>query len=202
MRAGAQVGAQAGGWVSNQEGGREGETMVAKCGFLFTLRFPLFGAVLPSLMTGRCTTCSRLVSTVPRGVGRPPKRKKKSGKTGVTSTEIPSPPPPPRPRLTPTFRSPVLSTVEEHPPTSVGIPPMEADTDVAENVLLTLCSPAPRHKLKGGKETQHRHSDVPEVGSSSATGSSLPSRHLQDGKYSVSEDEADGSGGGSDDEGK
>ena len=90
--------------------------------------------------------------------------------------------------------------VEEYPPTSIGIPLMEADTDVAENVLLTLCSPAPW--CKGGKETQRRHSDVPEVGSSSATGSSLPSRHLQDGKYSISEDEADGSGGGSDDEGK
>ena len=89
--------------------------------------------------------------------------------------------------------------VEEHPPTSVGIPLTEANTDVTENVLLTLCSPAPRRK--GGKETQC-NSDVPEVGSSSATGSSLPSRRLQDGKYSVSEDEADGSGGGSDDEGK
>ena len=135
----------------------------------------LFGAVLPSLMTGRHTTCSRSVSTVPQPVGRPPKCKKKSGKTGVTSTEIPSPPPPPRLRLTPTFCSPVLSMVEEHPP-------REANTDVAENVLLTLCSPAPW--CKGGKETQ-RNSEVPEVGSSSATGSSLPSRHLQDGKYSV-----------------
>ena len=76
---------------------------------------------------------------------------------------------------------------------------MEADTDVTENVLLTLCSPALLRK--GGKETQC-NSDVAEVGSSSATGSSLPSRHLQDGKYSVSEDKADSLGGGSDDEGK
>ena len=111
------------------------------------------------------------LATVPRSVGRPPKHKKKSGKTGATSTEISSPPPPPRPRLTPTFCSPVLSTVEEHPPTSIGIPLTEADTDAAENMLLTLCSPAPL--CKGGKETQCRHSDVPEVGSSSATGSSL-----------------------------
>ena len=128
--------------------------MVAERGFLFTLRFPLFGAVLPSLMTGRRTTHSRSVSTVPWGVGRPPKHKKKSGKTGATSTEIPSPPPSPRPRPTPTFHSLVLSMVEEHPPTSIGIPPTEADTDAAENMLLTLCSPAPLRK--GGKETQHR----------------------------------------------
>ena len=137
-RAGGQVGVQAGGWVSDQEGGREGETMVAERGFLFTLRFPLFGAVLPSLMTGCRTTHSRSVSTVPRGVGRLPKHKKKSGKTGATSMEIPSPPPPPHLRLTPTFRSPVLSTVEEHPPTSVGIPPMEANTNAAENMLLIV----------------------------------------------------------------
>ena len=135
-------------------------------------------------MTGSRTTCSRSVSTVPWPVGRPPKCKKKSGKTGATSMEISLPPPPPHPRLTPTFHSPVLSTVEEHSPTSVGIPPMEANTNVTKNVLLTRCSPAPR--CKGGKETQCRHSDVPEVGSSSATCSSLPSRCLQDGKYSIS----------------
>ena len=152
-------------------------------------------------MTGHCTTCSRSASTVPQPVGRPHKLKKNSSTTGTTNTETTLPPPLPRPRLTPTFQLLPLSTVEEHPPTSAGIPTMEADTNVTENVLLTLRSPVLWRNC--GRETQHGHSDVPEVGTSNATCSSLPSRPLQDGNYSAtSEDEADCSGEGSDNKGK
>ena len=74
-RVGGQVGVQAGRWASDQEGGREGKTMVAEPVFFSHSTSHFFGAVLPSLMTGCHTTCSRLVSTVPRPVGRPPKTK-------------------------------------------------------------------------------------------------------------------------------